>query len=345
MRPVASLLLILGLLAQPIAGIAADGPMVDSVVVERTTFTPTQTGYGDIRPIAEVALTAQQTGRITALSVLPGQFIKKGTVIGHLSGTAIEARRAEYRAHLLQATAAETNAARLLTIDQRTLSDQISTRQQLIRAEQALKYARTERKIAEATLNEFTRKIVLRSPINGTVTAVQYANGSLVQPGTTIARLAPTNNLHLEARFFGAPITPGMRGMFHPLGTHKPIAVQVTQVLPIDPRDGSQPALLRPIAPTAPSDWVMGVAGRVVLSRPPQTRILVPTRALILDQGRWWVLLHTARGPQRQAVTIEHSQGDDTAVLSGLKAGDRVIVEQVYRLFHRDFAQRYQQPD
>lgn len=344
MHPVASLLLILGLVAQPIAGIAADGTTVGSVVVARTTDTPTQTGYGDIRPVAYVALTAQQTGRITALSVLPGQFIKKDTVIGHLSGTAIDARRAEYRARLQQATAAEANAARLLTIDQRTLSDQISTRQQLIRAEQALKYARTERKIAEATLNEFTRKIILRSPIDGTITSIQYANGSLVQPGTTIARLAPTHDLHLEARFFGTPITPGMRGMFHPLGTHKPIAVQVTQVLPIDPRDGSQPALLRPIAPTA-ADWHIGAAGQVVLSAPAQTEIQIPSRALILDQGQWWVLLHTVHGPQPQAVTIGHSQGDDTAVLSGLKAGDRVIVEQVYRLFHRNFAQRYQQPD
>lgn len=345
MHTVARLLLILGLLAQPIMGIAADGPTVGSVVVARTPFTPTQTGYGDIRPVAEVALTAQQTGRITDFSVLPGQFIKKGTVIGHLSGTAIEARRAEYRARLQQATAAETHAARLLTIDQRTLSDQISTRQQLIGAEQALKRAQAERQVAEATLNEFTRKIVLRSPIDGTVTAVEHIDGSLVQPGAVIARLVPAHDLHLEARFFGTTITPGMRGMFTPLGTHKPIAVQVTQVLPIDPRDGSQPVLLQPITPTSASDWIMGIAGQVVLSSPSQTVIQIPSRALILDQGQWWVLLHTAHGPKRQAVTIGHSQGDDTGVLSGLKAGDRVIVEQVYRLFHRDFSQRYQQPD
>ncbi|ANJ67318.1 hypothetical protein A9404_07910 [Halothiobacillus diazotrophicus] len=325
--------------------IADDEMPAGSVVVVRTTVTPTQSGYGAIRPVADVALTAQETGRITDFSILPGQLIKKDTVIGHLTGTTIEARRAEYRARLQQATAAETHAEQLLTIDRRTLSDQISTRQQLIGAEQALKRAQGERRVAQARLNELIRKTVVRSPIDGTVTTVEHVDGSLVRPGTVIARLAPIQNLHLTARFFDSPITPGMRGVFLPLGSHTPIAVRVTQVLPIDPRDGSRPALLRPIAATAPSDWVMGVAGRVELSRPPQSRMLVPTRALILDQGQWWVLLQTARGPQRQAVTIGHSQGDDTAVLSGLKAGDRVIVEQVYRLFHRDFAQRYQQPD
>lgn len=344
-RPIAPLFLMLGLLASPGMVIAADGTPLGSVVVTRTMDTPTQIGYGTIQPVADVALTAQQTGRITDFSILPGQFIKKNAVIGHLSGTAINARRAEYRAQLQQATAAETHAAQLLTIDRRTLTDQISTRQQLIGAEQALKRAQAERRVAQAKLNEFIRKTVVRSPIDGTITTVAHIDGSLVQPGTVIARLAPIQHLNLAARFFGTPITTGMRGVFLPLGSHTPIAVQVTQVLPIDPRDGSRPALLRPVSATAPSDWVMGVAGRVELSRPPQSRMLVPTRALILDQGQWWVLLQTARGPQRQAVTIGHSQGDDTAVLSGLKTGDRVIVEQVYRLFHRDFAQRYQQPD
>ncbi|MCG6941663.1 MAG: hypothetical protein LJE69_10485 [Thiohalocapsa sp.] len=67
--------------------------------------------------------------------------------------------------------------------------------------------------------------------------------------------------------------------------------------------------------------------------------------ALILDQGRWWVLTETPGGLVRRAVEPGPARGDHTLILKGLAAGDAVVSRDAYLRFHRDFGQHYTPPD
>jgi hypothetical protein len=71
----------------------------------------------------------------------------------------------------------------------------------------------------------------------------------------------------------------------------------------------------------------------------------VPTRALILDQGTWWLLVHTPQGIRRQAVVPGPSRGESTLIEKGLHPGAEIVVDNAYLLFHRDFSKSFQAPD
>ena len=71
----------------------------------------------------------------------------------------------------------------------------------------------------------------------------------------------------------------------------------------------------------------------------------VPTRALILDQGKWWVMVHTATGDHPQEVIPGPTRGWQTFIAHGLEPGTEVVVDNAYLEFHRSISQRYQPPD
>ena len=73
--------------------------------------------------------------------------------------------------------------------------------------------------------------------------------------------------------------------------------------------------------------------------------VAVPTRALILDQGQWWVLVHTANGNQPRLVTPGPARGWQTFIERGLEPGAEVVVENAYLEFHSGISKNYQPPD
>jgi cobalt-zinc-cadmium efflux system membrane fusion protein len=71
----------------------------------------------------------------------------------------------------------------------------------------------------------------------------------------------------------------------------------------------------------------------------------VPTSALVLDRGRWWVLVRTARGDRPQPVVPGPALGWRTWIAAGLRAGQQVVAKDAFLKYHRDIAQSYQPPD
>lgn len=348
-----------------------------SVLAKSAVRTETFSGLGQVLPPAMLVLRANLTGQIEHARLSLGQTVKAGEVVGYLGGSALTAQIEQAKARLAAEEVRVKSAAATLALTQKTLKYQISTRATLLQAEQALGLAKAGRDGVQAELTRLEKGRVLRAPASGVVTAIEQLDGSLVQPGAVIARIEPVSGLRLRAEFYptgmpGTPgtssalrqIKPGMHGWFMPLGGHRKIAVAVVSVLPLDAQDGALPVVFRPVTPvpitsgpvtsqSVTSDknapildaWQSGLMGQVVLQGAKHTVVTVPTQALILEQGQWWVLVRKGASWQRQAVDIGESHGETTDVTKGLKPGERVLVDQAYLEFHRDFGLRYQQPD
>ena len=316
------------------------------VTVRLGKVTPHLEAYGQVEPITVLPVTAAETGVVTGLSVVPGMQVRAGEVLAHLTGPEIETMVLQGRADVRSAQVQLIAARKSLAILQQQLISHLSTRQAVHQAQGALAQAQTNFDNAQSHLQSVRQLMTLTSPLNATILTLSAADGQLVSTGQPILTLQIPGKLWLKAAYYGADaaaIRPGMRGTFSPAGGDETIPVRVREVFGPLAAGGAESVALVPARPGF--GWVNGEYGTMRLDLPKRTMVSVPTRALILDQGKWWVLVRTARGDRPQEVVPGPARGWQTFLKSGLKPGAQVVVENAYFLFHRGIAQNYQPPD
>ncbi|NNN04557.1 MAG: hypothetical protein HKL90_01515 [Elusimicrobia bacterium] len=155
-----------------------------------------------------------------------------------------------------------------------------------------------------------------------------------------------SDRLWLKAAFYGADVNAiraGMSGTFVPASSGRTVPVKVCAKFGLLRADGGESVALLAASPRP--DWANGMFGTVTLIGPVETLVSVPTRALILDGGRWWVLARTPAGDVPQEVELGPTRGWQTFIERGLKPGTRIVVADAYLRFHRNVAQSYQAPN
>jgi multidrug efflux pump subunit AcrA (membrane-fusion protein) len=269
---------------------------------------------------------------------LPGERVRAGQVLAVLAGEQARSLLAERRGTLHAASVQ-------LAVDRDELAARIVTRQAVAADEAAYRAARGRLQVA-------LQSLTLRAPADGQVLSVNAADGEQVAAGRLILTLQ-TGRPWLQATFYGADalsVRPGMSGQFQPTAGGA-IAVRVQTVSQALEPDGGEPVGLLPLARaegaanTPAQSWRSGERGMVTLMGPTRSMVAVPTRALILDRARWWVLVRTPQGDRRRQVVPETTSGWTTFVSRGLKPGERIVVENAYLEFHRGISQRYVPPD
>ncbi len=332
-------------LAITAAVLAAVGAGDDgSVTVVQRTWVETYTAYARIEPIRSLTVSATTTGTVSGLRLVAGDAVKAGQVIARLTGAEQAAAAARARSDVDRAEAARDLARKRVAEVQATYPD-LSTRQELEAAKAAASEAEATLKAAQAALVSHQHGAAVRAPSDATVLRINVADGDRVTAGTALVRLLPEDGLWAHATFYGsaaALVAPGMTGRFEPVDGGQPVPVTVrSMAASLDP-DGGREVGCRP-AGTA--DWADGERGTLRIDGHTSTWAAVPTTALILDQGRWWVMVQTPEGPHRQEVTVGPEEEGWTLVGSGVEPGQRVVVKDAYLIFHKAFSEHYRPPD
>ncbi|MDE2463780.1 MAG: efflux RND transporter periplasmic adaptor subunit [Alphaproteobacteria bacterium] len=308
----------------------------DTVIVAARALRTRFTAFGEVEPVALTSIRAVEAGVVEQL-VLPGDNVAAGQVLAVLGGTQAQSLLAERQSAF---HAAEIR----LAADRRRQAARLVTRQAVAADEAAYQRARGQLKIARDTLT-------LRAPAAGEVVAVRVSDGERIFAGQRLLSLQ-TGPLWLKAIYYGqeaSAIRPGMTGNFIPM-SGPPIPVQVKTVARSLAADGGEQVILLPRVTHSKCaellrSWRSGTWGDVELDGPVRTVVAVPTRALILDHARWWVLVHTPAGDRRQAVVPGPARGWMTIILQGLEPGMKVVAQNAYLAFHQDISQRYAPAD
>jgi RND family efflux transporter MFP subunit len=318
-----------------------------NVVTVQTEMVPNRfEAYAQVEPIAALPVRAVQAGQIIKLEIVPGTMVHAGQKLAELGGPEIQALLAQKEAAVNSARTTLLSARKSLAIDRQQQPSHLVTRQMVLQAESAVAQAQSAFDKAQAQLRALRQTIMLTAPADGSVLAVNAAEGQRVSAGETFLTLQPADKLWLKASYYGADVAAirvGMTGRFFPASGGHPIPVQVATVFGSLASDGGESIGL--LADTSTPGWLNGEAGKVTLNGSVHKLVVVPTRALILDQGRWWVLVHTDQGDRRRVVTPGSTHGWQTFIESGLKPGDQVVVENAYLEFHRSISKTYQPPD
>lgn len=302
----------------------------------------------EIEPVRLLPVGAVGSGVVADLRVVPGSVVAAGEVLARLGGPELRARQVQREQDLRGAAARAAAADHALDAARRELAAQLVTRQAVAAAEADAVAAGAAVRVARARLQQTRSEDTVRAPVAATVVAVQAADGQVLAAGQTIVTLQPTAALWLRAAYYGADaalLRVGMRGRFEPSGGQPAVAVEVAAIAPALSADGGVRVGLVPTAAARPSWWLAGQWGRLVLDGPATRMVMVPTEALILDRGRWWVMLHTAAGDRPQQVVPGPARGWRTAIVSGLAPGQQVVATDAFLAYHRGIAAHYAPPD
>lgn len=315
--------------AAPMQQVVAAAP--GTVPAELQSFTPEFTAYAQVQPRTVVTVRTAVTGVVAAFRVLPGERVRPGQELAKLEGPDYDSAVAAARSR--------RDAARSNLDTARRNYPQFSSAQDVANDRAALEEA-------QSTLDALQAGGRVLAPAQGIVLTLDAAPGERVASGEPLLTLQPDNQLWLRAVYYGADaaaIHVGMSGEFRAADGGQPIPIQVASVFGALAPDGGESVSLR--ATTTAPGWVNGRFGSVTLDGTARQCVTVPTRALVLDRGRWWVLVRTPRGFQPREVMPGPARGWQTFIVSGLTPGAQVLAENAYLEYYRSISKNYQPPD
>lgn len=279
---------------------------------------------GTVEANRDVTVSAEEAGTIRELLVAKGARVSAGQPIARIDQSVLrpQAQQAASEAALAEET---WERQRRLWEEDRVGSE--------IAYLQARYRAQTAAAAAEA-LQERLARTVIRAPIAGVLDDRFVEVGTLVAPGTPVARVVDTNTLKITGgvpeRFAGqvqagTEVEIGVDGMAGATfaGTVDFAAASVdpsNRTFPIEIRVDDPGVALKP-----------GMIANVRVARETLTEALVvPQEAVIRVEDGYQVYVAVRQGDEwiaeARPVALGPSQGDRVIVDAGLQAGDRVVV-------------------
>lgn len=327
-RPAAALLLLL-----PLSLLPPDA-RAEPVIVARATriaFPVTVEALGTARANEAVEIRPQIAERVTAVHfeegqyvAEEGQYVAEGTVLVELDATRARADVASARAALVESEAQLRRAA------------QLREAQSLSQAEYDTRLARRDSdRAALAVADNALADTQVRAPFEGRVGLRRVSVGSLVGPETVITTLDDTDPIKVD---FDVPETalahlaPGHRitarsAAWSGEAFEGEVAAVDTRVDPI-----SRTVTARALLPNPEGRLRPGMFLTVTLRREEVEALVVPEQAIVPEQSRQFVLVVDSEGRvEKREVRIGRRRPSLVEVLSGLRAGERVVAEGTQR--------------
>jgi multidrug efflux system membrane fusion protein len=324
------------------------GAVVNTAVAEAGAMPVTVQALGTVTPAATVTVKTQLSGQLMSVGFTEGQVVKKGQFLAQVDPRPYQQQLAQAEATAAKDRAQLANAQMDLKRYQTLLAQDSVSRQQVDTQQALVGQLQAQVKADEAAvgaqkLNLAYTRIV--SPISGRVGLRQVDAGNYVTAGdangiVTVAQVSPID----VAFTLPEDVVPKVNQQ---LAHHARLAVEVydraqSQVLArgslatldnlIDTTTGTVRAKARfANADDAlfPNQFVNVRLTIEVL----KGAVIVPTSAVLRGQNGLFVYaVDSARAVHIRPVTPGAAQGERTAILSGLSAGETVVTDGTDRL-------------
>ncbi|MGS4947085.1 efflux RND transporter periplasmic adaptor subunit [Meridianimarinicoccus sp. RP-17] len=321
--------------------------------VERRSVSETVSIFGQVVATHESDVAMRVAGVVSEIGVYVGTQLDEGDMLAVLDRELLELELRSKRAALAEAEAGVEVAQAGLTLAERGFArveglrgTSAFSQGQYDDRESAVAQARGSLAQAQARLMNAQvaadraaydlERSVLRAPFSGTVLQVMVDPGEYVQVGAPVARVVNIDDLEIEANVpaeYIQALAPGMelRGV---RADGAPLPLTVRAVLPTE----FSATRTRPVRLTGDMgalDGRVAVGQTLTLEVPrdvPRDVLLVPKDAVMQARGAWSVFVHEDGKAVPREITLGDSFGDRFEVLSGLAAGDEVVVRGNERL-------------
>jgi len=319
-----------------------------AVVVEpafEMEFADSVTEIGEVKAFDIVDLSANVSGFLTEVNFKEGELVKKGTKLFQIDPSVYEAAVRKAEAELNKAQAQLTNSTVEFDRQKKLLSTNATARTDYDKAEMSLRSAQAELKYAEAALAE--KKVDLKytkilAPFDGYVGFKNFSVGNMVGPSSgALARITSAGNAKIY--FSISELTLLKIFENYPDSQTDVTAAPAVKVFLQNGKEYKEKVWISAwnnmvkdgslqIQATAEDPQQLLVPGQyvkvTVQVSPRKKRVMVRQASILREQlGTFVYVVNAQNKVERRKIGIGMKNGDYQVVLSGLKAGERVVTE------------------
>lgn len=301
------------------------------VEVVTRTLPLEETAVGAIQPVHRVEMASRLLARVLEVNVTAGQHVTKGEVLVRLESSDLTARRAQAESAVAQAQAALDQARVEATRMRAAFEVNAVSAIEMDRAANALKGAEASLDRAKQSLTEaetILQYATISSPIDGTVVDKRVNTGDTVSPGQVVVTVLDPKRMQMVAsvreslsRFLtiGGTVSVKVDVLDHACsGT-------VSEIVP-EAESASRTFQVKVTGP-CPEGVYAGMFGRLSIPVGEETVLLIPSEA-VRTVGQVECVDVAVNGfRQRRAVRLGRPIEGQVEVLSGLVAGEKVVVD------------------
>lgn len=264
-------------------------------------------------------------GRVEQVLVAPGTSVQVGQTLAVITSGNAASLRAD-----ADAATAESEAARLVYARDQTLVEQgVVARQEMeasrarsLAADAAARSAQAQLEVAGSP--DAAGRVVIKSPVAGTVGAVSVAPGGFVNAGGTVARISDPTRTELVFNAVPALVSQVSAGTVLEVNGPSGSFEAVVQGVAADVSEQNSAAIIRARAtsvmlPPAGSP----VVGIIVTNRD-EDGLTVPAAAVQSVEGQSVVFVLTDEGFRVTPVLAGQQAGDSIEVLNGLSGSEQI---------------------
>jgi RND family efflux transporter MFP subunit len=338
----------------PSSGFAQRGPAAVGVqVVEIRELSETVPVFAEIVTARDGAVASRVSGTVARIDVLAGAGVGQGDLLVELDTELLQILLVQANAKMAEAQAAIATAELRVTRT-KIVFDRVNALREssafsqgrfdeaeadMLEARSQLAEVRARQKSIEAQVAQARYQLErsqIAAPFAGVVIEISTIAGAFIQAGTPVVRLLDTASFEVEASVparlvAGLQVGQRMRASFE---TGEEIDVEVRAILPVE-NTSTRTRSVR-FSTRGLGDVLNTAVGQSVTVQIPAGRardvMSVPKDALVQGRAGWSVFVAEEGKAQPRTVEIGMAVGDRFEVLSGLNAGDMVVVRGNERL-------------
>jgi membrane fusion protein (multidrug efflux system) len=314
---------------------AADSSAPISVkvaVAQELTVPRTLTLSGSLAGAEEAEVAAGAAGKVLATYVERGAVVKKGAVLARLDARVAAAQAAEAAAQLGSLRAQQAQAQ----LDcQRT--DQMFQKGAISKADhdkaktacETTKFSVSAAEARKTLTAEALRDAEIRAPFSGMVVERLVSAGEYVRPDSRVVTLVDVDSLRVELTVPEADVAQVAKGMaveFRTPATGKVVRGQIRYVGPAVRRQ-TRDAVVEAVVENPNHELRPGMFVTAALALGKQSLPAVPEAAVRAEGNLRHVYLVQGGRLEDRLVQVGAPVGGLVPVVSGLKAGDKVVAE------------------
>ena len=278
-------------------------------------------------PVVRATLSTKLMGRVVTVLAGEGQSVPAGALLVRLDARDVAARREQAEAALLAAEASQQEAALQAGRLRALHADSAAPRAQLdaalsglARAEQGVRAARA----AVTEVSVLADYADVRAPFRGVVVQRFVDAGAFVTPGAPLVQMEDASRLRVVAAVAPSATTTLRRGTTVRLSIEgTPVSGIIEGIVPVP---GASLASVQVLVDNTTGRFASGSAASLSLPGASRSVLLVPLAAVVRNGDLTGVRMRSASGVVTRWVRLGRPYEDAIEVLSGLAAGDSIIV-------------------